>query len=250
VSAGQRIAVLGATRGIGRSLARRFVERGDSVALLGRDPAELERSVADLITRGAPGVRVLAVPCDLEHPESFHGALEAAEKGLGGLEVVVVTAAVFGTQEQLESDPVLSQRMLTVNFGHTILFCEEARKLLLGRGGGTLCVFSSVAGDAARKPVVLYGAAKAGLSAYLEGLDLKFRSQGLKTVCVKPGFVRTGMTQGLREPPFASEPEAVARVVVAAIDRGTPEVYAPAIWRPVMAAVRFLPRFLMRRLGF
>ena len=96
----------------------------------------------------------------------------------------------YGLSEGIEAAQMVSESGLvdymTVNFGHTVLFCEEARKLLLGRGGGTLCVFSSVAGDVARKPVVLYGAAKAGLTAYLDGLDLKFRAQGLKTVCVKP----------------------------------------------------------------
>ena len=88
------------------------------------------------------------------------------------------------------------------------MFCEEARRRLLARGGGTLCVFSSVAGERGRKPVVLYGAAKAGLTRYLEGLDHKFRAQGLRTICVKPGFVRTGMTEGLKTPPFAGEPDA------------------------------------------
>ena len=103
-----------------------------------------------------------------------------------------------------------------------MLFCEEARRRLLARGGGTLCVFSSVAGERGRKPVVLYGAAKAGLSRYLEGLDHGSGRQGLKTVCVKPGFVRTSMTAGLPEPPFAGDPEGVARTVLRAIDRGTP----------------------------
>ena len=111
-------------------------------------------------------------------------------------------------------------------------------------------MFSSVAGDRARKPVVLYGAAKAGLSAYLEGLDHRYRSQGLTTVCVKPGFVKTGMTAGLPTPPFAGDPDEVAQTVIEAIDAGTPVVYAPAIWRVVMTAIKAMPRFIMRRAKF
>ena len=117
-------------------------------------------------------------------------------------------------------------------------------------GGGTLCVFSSVAGERGRKPVVLYGAAKAGLTRYLEGLDHKFRGRGLRTVCVKPDFVKTSMTDGLPVPPFAGEPEAVARRVLRAIDRGQPVVYAPGIWRWIMLVIRSLPRSVMRRIGF
>jgi short-subunit dehydrogenase len=137
-----------------------------------------------------------------------------------------------------------------VNFTGTILFCEAARKRLLARGGGTLCVLSSVAGERARKPVVIYGASKAGLSAYLEGLDHKFRAAGLRTICVKPGFVRTSMTEGLPQPPFAADPEPVAKTILRAIDRGTPVVYAPAIWALVMLVIRSLPRAVMRRIGF
>jgi len=111
-------------------------------------------------------------------------------------------------------------------------------------------VISSVAGERGRKPVVLYGAAKAGLSRYLEGLDHKFRARGLKTVCVKPGFVQTGMTVGLKPPPFAGTPEEVARRVIKAIDRGWPEVYVPSAWRWVMCVIRGLPRFAMRRIEF
>ncbi len=246
----RRVAILGGTRGMGRALARRFVERGDWVALLGRDADELARSKSDLEARGTPGVRVAIGLCDLEDTNGFRPALEGVEQALEGLDTVVVTAAVFATQEKLEQDPVLAHKMLTVDFANTIVFCEEARKKLLLRGSGTLCVFSSVAGDRARKPVVLYGAAKAGLSAYLEGLDHRYRSQGLTTVCVKPGFVKTAMTAGLPTPPFAGEPDDVAQTVIEAIDAGTPVVYAPAIWRAVMTAIKAMPRFVMRRAKF
>lgn len=166
------------------------------------------------------------------------------------MDVVVVTAGVFATQEELESDEALTARLLTVDFTHTVLFCELARRLLLQQGGGTLAVFSSVAGDRGRSKVVLYGAAKAGLSHYLEGLDARYRPQGLRVVCVKPGFVRTAMTEGLAEPPFAGDPDAVATRVLAAIDRETPEVYAPAAWGAVMTVIRMLPRFVIRRASF
>lgn len=245
-----KVAVLGATGGMGRALTRLMVERGDSVCVLARDVTEVERTIGDLKARGSPGATVTAAHCDLEKPETFRKALDAAEDGLGGLDTVVVTAAVFATQEQLETDRGLAQKLLTVDFANTVVFCEEARLKLLSRGGGTLCVFSSVAGDRGRKPVVLYGAAKAGLSAYLEGLDHRFRREGLKTVCVKPGFVRTAMTEGLKVPPFAGEPDEVARLVLAGIDAGTPVVYAPPVWRWVMTAIKAMPRFAMRRVGF
>lgn len=244
-----RAVVLGGTKGMGRALARLLVERGDSVHLLGRDAEDLARSAADLEIRGG-GRRVGTGRLDLADPAGFAAALDGAVAELGGLDLVVVTAAQFGTQEALEADLERTREMLTVNFANTVVFCEEARRRLMAGRGGSLCVFSSVAGDRARKPVVLYGASKAGLSAYLEGLDHRYRRDGLVTVAVKPGFVRTGMTAGLPEPPFAGDQEAVARRVLRAIDGKKPVVYAPGIWRWVMFAIRRLPRFVMRRIGF
>ena len=244
-----KLAFLGATKGMGRALARQMAARGDSLFLLGRDVEDLGRSARDLEARG--GTHPIGVArCDLEHPEEFGPALDAAIEVLGDLEAVIVTAGVFATQETLEADAELSRRLLTVNFAHTVSFCEEARRRLLARGGGTLCVFSSVAGERGRKPVVLYGAAKAGLTRYLEALDHRYRAEGLVTVCVKPGFVKTSMTDGLKPPPFAGEPEGVARRVLRAIDRGKPVVYAPAPWALIMLVIRSLPRAVMRRVGF
>lgn len=240
--------LFGASKGMGRALARLMAARGDHLFLMGRNTEDLERSARDLEICGAPAPVTTAF-CDLLNPESFAPALEQAERELQGFDTVVVSAGLFATQEELENDPRLAADLLATDFTGTVLFCEEARKRLLP-GGGTLCVFSSVAGERGRKPVILYGAAKAGLSQYLEGLDHKFRSQGLKTVCVKPGFVKTGMTAGLKPPPFAGQPEEVAQRVLRAIDRGWPEVYAPAAWRGVMLIIRNLPRFIMRKIEF
>ena len=244
-----KVVFLGATQGMGRALARLMAERGDELFLLGRHPDVLAEQAADLRIRGgAADIGVAA--CDLEQPDSFAGALDQAAATLGRFDAVVVTAGLFGTQEALEQDAVLRRRVLTIDFTNTIEFCEQARVRLLAMGGGRLCVFSSVAGDRARKSVILYGAAKAGLSFYLDGLDVKYRAQGLTTVVVKPGFVRTEMTQGLKEPPFAVDPPAAAAAALRAIDRGAPVAYVPAIWRLVMLVVTRLPRWVRRWVEF
>lgn len=244
-----RVAFLGATKGMGRALARRMAERGDTLCLLGRHPSDLERSAVDLRIRGALNP-VAHARCDLEDPTTFDAAIEAAREAMGDLDTVVVTAGLFARQEELEGDPALADRLLRVNFTNTVLFCEAAKKALLRRGGGTLCVFSSVAGERGRKPVIIYGAAKAGLSRYLEGLDHKHHEDGLRVITVKPGFVKTSMTAGLDPPPIAGEPDEVATRVLRAMDRGVPVVYAPAPWQLVMAIIRALPRLIMRRLSF
>jgi short-subunit dehydrogenase len=247
----RKVVVLGATKGIGRALARQLAERGDAIFLLGRAGGDLDASARDIEIRTGRGTGTVGTAaCDLERPEGFAAALDAADTALGGFDTVVVTAALFATQDRLEADPELMRRLVTADFANTVVFCEEARRRLLARGGGTLCVFSSVAGERGRKPVVIYGAVKAGLTRYLEGLDHKFHGQGLRVICVKPGFVRTGMTAGLPAPPFAGEPDGVARDVVRAIDRGRPVVYSPAIWRLIMLVIRMLPRFVMRKIGF
>ena len=245
------VVLFGATRGIGRAIGRRLAVPRHRLFLLGRDEGELARSAADLALRaGDPALVTGSACCDLLDPAAFEPALETAWSMMKRVDAVIVTAGLFGTQDELEADRELCRRVLSADFTGTVLFCEAARTRLLAQGGGTLCVLSSVAGDRGRSPVVLYGAAKAGLSAYLEGLDHRYRRLGLRVVCVKPGFVRTSMTEGLPEPPFAADPDAVAALVLAAVAKGRPVAYAGGIWRWVMAAVRLLPRFVMRRVRF
>jgi len=244
-----KVALVGATRGMGRAVARLLAERRIAIFLLGRGSADLVASARDLEARGAPSP-VNTATLDLAVPSGFRAALEAADEALGRFDTLVVTGGLFGRQEDLAADPSRLQQMLHVNFTGTVLLCQMVAERLALRGGGTICVFSSVAGDRARRSNYLYGASKAGLSAFLEGLSLAYADRGVRVVCVRPGFVRTGMTEGLPAPPFAGQPEPVARRVLRAIDRGQPVVYAPAVWRWIMLAIRQVPRAIMRRLSY
>lgn len=245
----RKVAFVGATRGMGRALARLMAARGDALFLLGRDVGEMAASARDLEARGGRGT-VESAPLDLAHPAGFAAALDAADRALGGFDTLVVTAGDFGRQEELASDPARLERLLHVNFTGTAVLCQVAAERLAARGGGTVCAFSSVAGDRARRSNYLYGASKAGLSAFLDGLGHAYADRGVSVVCVRPGFVKTGMTAGLPVPPFAGEPEAVAATVLRAIDAGRPVVYAPPIWRLVMLVIRLLPRAIVRRIKF
>lgn len=244
-----RIAFVGATRGMGRALSRLLAERGEPLCLLGRAPVDLETAARDLEARGAPApVRTVAL--DLARPDGFAAALAAADQALGGFDTLVVTGGQADRPEALERDMGRLAEVLQVNFTGTVVLCQMAAERLAARGGGRLCVFSSVAGDRPRRSNYLYGASKAGLSAFLEGLGHAFAARGVRVLCVKPGFVRTGLTEGLPVPPFAGEPEPVARAVLRALDAGRRVVYAPPAWRWIMLVIRSLPHVVMRRIRF
>jgi decaprenylphospho-beta-D-erythro-pentofuranosid-2-ulose 2-reductase len=243
-----KVAMVGATRGMGRALARRLAERGDALFLLGRDEAELALSARDLEARGGPSVSHARL--DLGEPAGFAAALDAADHALSPFDALVVTGGLFARQDELAADPARLAALLRANFTGTVLLCQQAAERMAARGGGLVCAFGSVAGDRARRSNYLYGASKAGLAVALDGLDLAYRDRGVRGLCVKPGFVRTAMTAGLPVPPLAGEPDAVARRVVAAMDAGRHQIYAPGIWRVVMLVIRALPRAVLRRVQF
>src|SRR5262249_52914425 len=122
--AAMKVIFLGATKGMGRALARRMARRGDVLFLLGRDAESLARSVADLAVDGATPAG--HARCDLTDTSTFAPALDAAERALGGVDAVVVTAGEFATQAVLEEDLDLAEQVLSADFTGTVLFCEHA----------------------------------------------------------------------------------------------------------------------------
>jgi short-subunit dehydrogenase len=140
---------------------------------------------------------------------------------------------------------------LTVNYNAVVSICEPLAAHLAERGSGWIAVIGSVAGDRGRQSNYLYGSAKAGASAYCQGLRNRLYHRGVHVLTVKPGLVATAMTEGLVNPnsPMVARPEQVAGAIVRAIDRRRNVIYTPWFWRAIMAAIRAVPEAVFKRLG-
>jgi decaprenylphospho-beta-D-erythro-pentofuranosid-2-ulose 2-reductase len=116
------------------------------------------------------------------------------------------------------------------------------------QGHGSIVAYSSVAAERARRSNFVYGSTKAGLDAFYSGLTEALRPHGVTVTVVRPGFVHTRMTEGMRPTPLATTPEAVAAMTVDAVRKRRELIWTPAAWRLVMSALRHLPRAVFRRL--
>jgi len=111
-----------------------------------------------------------------------------------------------------------------------------------------MVVLSSVAGERARRSNFVYGSSKAGLDAFFTGLGDSLVGSGVRVVVVRPGFVRSKMTEGLPSAPLSTTPDKVAEVIVGAVASGAEQAWAPPPLRLVMSALRHVPRPVFRRL--
>ena len=109
-------------------------------------------------------------------------------------------------------------------------------------------MLSSVAAERPRASNAIYGAAKAGLDALAQGLADAAAGTGVRVLVVRPGFVKTRMTEGLPPAPFATTADAVADATVGALAGRAHTIWVPARLRIVFAILRHLPRWLFRRL--
>ena len=107
---------------------------------------------------------------------------------------------------------------------------------------------SSVAGDRGRASNYVYGAAKAGFTAFLSGLRNRLAKQGVHVVTVKPGFVNTAMTAHLDLPArLTAEPQEVAAAIVKAVEKSRNIIYVRPIWRVVMAVIKAIPEAIFKK---
>ena len=157
-------------------------------------------------------------------------------------------SACSATRPQAEADPDAAVTVATTNYTGAVSAGLRVATRLRAQGHGVLVVMSSVAGDRARRSNYVYGSTKAGLDAFAQGLGDALHGSGARVLVVRPGFVRTRMTEGMTEAPMTINPQDVARIIVTALRKGRETVYAPGPLRFVMAGLKTLPRPLFRKL--
>jgi decaprenylphospho-beta-D-erythro-pentofuranosid-2-ulose 2-reductase len=248
VSAPKRVLLVGGTSEIGLAIVRRLAADGPvRPVLLGRDRARLGAALEQLQSSRCEGGTVGELDAAVEqsrHREALADAFEQA----GGFDVVVLAVGVLGGQAGLDSDPDEALEVMEVDFVGSGSLLLESMRQLRERGGGTLVVLSSVAAERPRASNVIYGAAKAGLDSLAQGLADASAGSGVRVLVVRPGFVTTRMTEGLKAPPMSTTPEAVADATVRALAGSAHTVWVPGRLRFVFAVLRHLPRAVWRRL--
>ena len=245
MSAGTWI-IVGGSSAIARAFARRVAAAGAGVVLAGRDRADLERSAADLRVRCGIDARVESYDAlDPAAPEALIAACGAAARPLN----LLLAFATMPEQAAVEADPALLRRGFEVNLVAAAALLDGFAPLFEAEGAGRVVVLGSVAGDRGRRSNYAYGAAKAGLAAFVEGLGARLAPAGVTVTLVKPGFSDTALTWGRRSSFLVAAPDAVARAALAAAEAGSPVRYAPGFWRWIMLVIRLLPARLLRRLS-
>lgn len=239
------IAVFGATSGIAREVTREFLRRGCEVVLVGRDEDALRGEAADLKARLGRDCPVFV--WDLLDRENHAARFEEFDRRHAPMGLFLA-AGLLAPESSLEAQPDLTRRLLDLNLTEPVVVLNLFARRFAERGGGFLAALSSAAGDRGRAANKTYGASKAGLTAYLEGLRAALHGTGVRVHTIKPGPVRTPMTAGYKGPALLlADPARAAKRIVDALARGRAVTYVPGYWRWVMAVIRALPETLARK---
>jgi len=240
------VLIFGATSAIAEATARRYAARGARLFLVARDVTRLADIAADLRVRGA--VDVGQATLDVNRLDAHASVLDQAWAKLECVDVVLIAHGTLPDQGACESSVETALAEFATNGISTIALMTALAPRMEAQRHGALAVISSVAGDRGRQSNYLYGAAKAAVSTFASGLRQRLAKVGVNVLTIKPGFVDTPMTRNFRKGVLWAKPEAIARGIVRAADRGRSVVYLPGFWLPIMLIIRHIPEFIFKRI--
>ena len=238
--------ILGASSPIARAFAREAARHGAHIVLAGRDLGDLEDTAADLRIRYRVEVGVIAFDATAydTHGAFVHACAEAVSDELN----VFLAFGAMEEQAAIDADFTLARRTIEATYLGAVSVLMRLAPELERRGGGHVCVLGSVAGDRGRPKNYVYGSAKAGLHAYLQGLRARLHRAGVAVTTIKPGFVDTAMTFGRPGLFLVTSPEDCARACYRHTVRGAEVAYLPGFWRAIMTVIRAIPESLFKRM--
>lgn len=238
--------LLGGTSDIALALGEAWAARvPDLRVTLAARPSPRRQAAAERLR--AAGCEVREVDLEARSPASQEAAVREAARE-GDVDLAVVAYGVLGDPEQAWTEVDAAVELAEVNYVGPVAAGVALGEQVRRQGHGTVVALSSVAGERPRRSNFVYGSTKAGFDAFYTGLGEALREHGGRVLVVRPGFVRSKMTEGLEPAPLATDPASVAEAVVAAVAAGREQLWVPGPMRGVMSVLRHLPRPVFRRL--
>ena len=244
----QSVLVLGGTSDIALSVVTKLVaERTTTVVLAGRNQDTLNANAESLRAAGATTVETVIF--DASDPRNAVDVIERSFAAANGhVDLVLVAVGILGDQDDLDGNAAGTAAMFDVNLTWPAAALAALRPKLLAQGAGHIAVFSSVAGVRVRRSNFTYGSTKAGLDAFTLGFAESVRAQGIKVQVIRPGFVRTKMTEGLSEAPFTTDADTAADNIVKGLAGSATVIWTPPILQAVFLVLRHLPAMIWRKM--
>jgi len=243
---GLRVVAFGACSAICHEVLKLYAREGAQFFLVARNAGKLTAVADDLVARG--GSLGGSATYDFREWQRHDAAVAEASDAMGGIDVAIVAHGTLPDQPECEVSGEAVRACMDDNFTSVAIIAQALAQRFAAQGSGTLAVISSVAGDRGRKSNYTYGAAKAGIDTFLQGLQGRFAGSDVRIVNIKPGMVVSPMTAHMQHGAIWATPEGIAPAIVTAISRGRAVCYVPGYWRLIMLVIRWLPTGILARL--
>jgi len=242
------ILIIGAYSSIAEETAKLYAAQGNRLVLWGRNLDRLKSIQMNLEVLGAEGVSCFEI--DLDDCAKHGPLLQKTVTKVGSLDIALIAHGVLPDQQIVEGVYDAMVESLYTNFMSYASLLTVLAGYLEKQKGGTIAAITSVAADRGRKSNYVYGAAKAGASAFTDGLRGRLASSGVHVVNIKPGMVDTPMTAHLKKGFLFASPSLVAAGIVKAVQKNKSTVYVPGYWRLIMFVVCSIPEFIFKKTNF
>lgn len=244
-----KILIVGGTSAIAEHCARQWIKQDAcELILLGRDQEKLQRVASDLKVR-SPEVEIQLQTVDFLNAAAIQNCINSINQQ-GAIDLALIAHGNLPDQDRCQNDLIQCQQAIEINAVSPVLFTEIIAKHMIERNHGKLGVIGSVAGDRGRKSNYVYGASKALIDKYVQGLQHRLALIGsdVSATLIKPGPTATPMTAGISGKGKLATPEQVASDIVRGISQGKVTVYTPGKWALIMLIIRNLPFFLFKKM--
>jgi 3-oxoacyl-[acyl-carrier protein] reductase len=193
---GEIALVTGASRGIGRALAKALAAEGATVLLGARDEAKLKEAVAEIT---AAGGKAASLALDVASRESVAAAFQSVVSEHGRIDHLVNNAGITRDSLLLRMKPEQWEEVIATNLGGAFHCTQAALKPMLKARYGRIVSISSVVGLTGNAGQANYAASKAGVIGFTKAVAREVATRGITVNAVAPGFIETDMTAAMSE---------------------------------------------------